>query len=104
MDVMKRIERSAETVSANDPNTNELLQGIRKRFEEDAAFRSAAQTDLEGTLRQAGLPDELLSRFVVSDTDEQGNSGSMGLRAETWICEITGSTKQCWCVTCDMRP
>ena len=91
-------------MSTNAAGSNETLQEIRRRFEEDADFRSAAQSDLEGALRKAGLPDDLLGRFVVSDTDEQGNSGSMGLRAETYICEITGSSKRCWCVTCDLRP
>ncbi len=91
-------------MSANDAGSNDKLQEIRRRFEEDADFRSAAGSDLAGTLRKAGLPDELLSRFEVSDTDEQGNSGSMGLRAETWICEITGDSRRCWCVTCDARP
>ncbi|HET9659858.1 MAG TPA: hypothetical protein VFP05_05975, partial [Thermomicrobiales bacterium] len=67
------------------------------------AFRSAAETDLQGTLRNAGLPDELLSRFVVSDTDQSGNA-PMGLRSERkqiWICEIEGDTKRCWCTNCD---
>ncbi len=103
MDVKQRIERSADIVSANDPNTNELLQGIRKRFDEDADFRSAAETDLQGTLRKAGLPDELMSRFVVSDSDESGKA-PMGLRSERkqiWICEIDGDTKYCWCINCD---
>jgi hypothetical protein len=103
MDVLKRIERSAEIVSANDTNTNDLLQDIRRRFEKDADFRSAAETDLQGTLRKAGLPDELVSRFVVSDSDESGNA-PMGLRSERkqiWICEIEGDTKRCWCINCD---
>jgi hypothetical protein len=103
VNVTKRIERSVDIVSANDPNTNELLEGSRHRFEQEAAFRSAAETDLQGTLRNAGLPDELLSRFVVSDTDQSGNA-PMGLRSERkqiWICEIEGDTKRCWCTNCD---
>lgn len=86
-------------MSAAADSSNAKLQEIRKRFEEDAAFRSAAQTDLEGTLRKAGLPEEFLSRFALSDTDEHGNAG-MGLRRETWICEVEGNTHYCWCITC----
>lgn len=90
-------------MSANAAGSDEKLQEIRRRFEEDADFRSAAESDLEGTLRKAGLPDDLLSRFVVSDTDQSGNA-PMGLRSERkqiWICEIEGDTKRCWCTNCD---
>ncbi len=78
---------------------NEQLEEIRRRFTEDPAFRSAAEADLAGTLRAAGLPDDLASRFVLSDTDEHGNTG-MGLRTQIWVCEITGDTKRCWCTNC----
>ena len=90
-------------MSATNPNANDLLEDVRRRFQEDAAFRSAAESDLQGTLRKAGLPDELVSRFVVSDTDESGNA-PMGLRSERkqiWICEIDGDSKRCWCTNCD---
>jgi len=90
-------------MSATNPNANDLLEDVRRRFQEDAAFRSAAESDLPGTLRKAGLPDDLVSRFVVSDTDESGNA-PMGLRSERkqiWICEIDGSSKRCWCTNCD---
>jgi len=76
------------------------LEEVRRRFAEDQAFRSAAETDLEGTLRGAGLPPELVSRFAMSDTDEHGNTGMMGLRSQIWVCEIDGSNKRCWCINC----
>lgn len=87
-------------MSANNPNNDALLQEIGRRFEQDADFRRAAETDLQGTLRNAGVPDDLLDRFAFSDTNEHGNSG-MGLRSERWICIYESDTKyQCWCVSC----
>jgi hypothetical protein len=86
-------------LSTTAGESNDQLQEIRRRLAEDADFRSAAGADLAGTLRKAGLGDEALGRFVVSDTDEHGNKG-MGLRTETWICEIGEGSKRCWCITC----
>jgi hypothetical protein len=86
-------------MSTTGSSASDQLEDIRRRFADDAEFRSAAGADLAGTLRKAGLDDEQLGRFVVSDTDEYGNKG-MGLRTETWICEIGEGSKRCWCVTC----
>jgi hypothetical protein len=86
-------------MSTTRSGSNDQLAKIRQRFEDDPDFRSAAGTDLAGTLRSAGLDHEQAGRFVVSDTDEHGNKG-MGLRTETWICEIGEGSKRCWCVTC----
>jgi hypothetical protein len=80
-------------------SANHQLAEIRRRFEEDADFRRAADADLEGTLRQAGLSDELLNRFAPSDTDEHGNA-RMGLRGEKWVCYIEDDRKECWCINC----
>jgi hypothetical protein len=86
-------------MGANTTGSEDQLAEIRRRFDEDQAFSSVAETDLEGTLRDAGLPADLVSRFVVSDTDEHGNKG-MGLRSEIWVCEIGEGFKRCWCVSC----
>ena len=87
-------------MSTGKTNDNDQIQDIGRRFEQDAAFRSAAETDLQGTLRSAGIPDELSSRFALSDSDEHGSAG-MGLRTERWICIYEGDTKvQCWCLSC----
>jgi hypothetical protein len=86
-------------MAANATGNEEKLAEIRRRFSEDQAFRNAAETDLKGTLLEAGLPADLVGRFVLSDTDEHGNKG-MGIRKEIWVCEIEGSSKQCWCTNC----
>jgi hypothetical protein len=77
------------------------LDAIRTQFDSDPAFLKAAETDLAGTLRTAGLEDVQIGKFHYSDTDEHGNSGTtpMGLK-QIWICEIDGDSRRCWCTNC----
>jgi hypothetical protein len=87
-------------MSVNASGADAQLQEIRRRFEEDADFRKAADAVLEGTLRNAGLSDEMLNRFALSDTDEHGNA-RMGLRAgEKWVCYMEDNRKERWCINC----
>ena len=77
------------------------LVDIRKKFDSDPSFLKSAGSDLSGTLRASGLPEPQVGRFVLSESDEHGNSGTtpMGLK-QIWICEIDGDSKRCWCTNC----
>ncbi len=69
------------------------IQEIWNRVKTDVGFRRDAADDLPGSLRAAGLPEEAIARFSVSE--EERDDEVSGYLPPKWICYSEGDRKEC---------
>ena len=75
--------------SPSDPRVEEQVEEVKRRIDADAAFREQLVADPAGTLRAAGLPEEVAERArVVRDQDPSDDVTGYTKWVVSWKCWI----------------